>query len=156
MQQGAYPSKQGTLLNSSDGCGGCCVKPPPQNVVRDYNMLQGTYHPSDLAYMVIRDINVRYIIVENDSSTKNIGIAITTMSDGPVPSIQKILQPKEAVHLGINPPEQNQQYLWLLDPYTKLPVGHASVLLHNTNQFVIRQGTNKWWVSKYRMVGYKG
>jgi hypothetical protein len=156
MQQGAYPAKPNTLLNQSDGCGSCCQRPPLQNTVRDYNMLQGTYHPSDLSYMVLRDVNTKSITVENGSSTKNIGIAITTMSDGPLPTIQRILQPQETLHLGINQPEQAQQYLWLLDPQTKLPVGHASVLLHNANQFVLRDGVNKWFVSKYHQVGYRG
>jgi hypothetical protein len=49
----------------------------PFNHVRDYNKLQGMTHPSDIHIQTSRDINHRYITVEN-SGRRPIGVAIRT------------------------------------------------------------------------------
>ena len=56
------------------------------NYVRDYNKAQGTVNPTDLSYQIIRDINLRYITVQN-SSLNPAGISITPYISGPTPKI---------------------------------------------------------------------
>lgn len=49
----------------------------PQNKVLDYSKLQGVINPSDLNQRPPRDINSRYITIEN-SSNRSIGVGIET------------------------------------------------------------------------------
>ena len=142
---------------SLDGCGQTIISRPKQNIVKDYNLLQGTYNPAELINQPPRDINTRYIRVENGSAKKMAGIAITTnWYLNVIPPIQRILYPQEILHLGVNLPEMEQQFLWILHPETKMPIGGPTPLSHNANSFILREGVNKWNVDKFKFVPYKG
>lgn len=139
-----------------DGCGQNRQFRPKQNIVKDYNLLQGTFNPADLINQPPRDVNSRYIRVENGSKSY-IGIAITpSFYLEEVPPIQRVLGPLEMLHLGVNLPDMDQQFLWVLDPQTKKPVGGPSPLIHNANSFVLRKGVNKWNVEKLHYASYRG
>lgn len=115
------------------------------NTVRNFNKLQGTTHPSDLHVQIRRDINNRYITVEN-SSIRPIGFAIVSYVSGPVPKILKTLLPGEIVHLGINSQGSYPQYVWILSPETSQPVSRPCLIRSTSNSLVLRDGVNKWWV----------
>lgn len=124
------------------------------NVVRDYDRAQGTTHPADLAYQIVRDINIRYVTVEN-SATGPIGVAIVNYLSGPTPPIKFVLKGGEIRHLGINSQGGPDQALWLLDVNTKKPVGNPTMLHRHVNQFVIRQGLNAYWVQFFVRPSYR-
>jgi hypothetical protein len=122
---------------------------PKHSRVVDYNKIQGTTHPTDLHVQIIRDYNVRHVSIEN-SSTRPIGIAVTTYVSGPTPPILHSLAPSEIKHLGINSQGGPPQYLWILDLDTKKVVGKPSILRRDANSFVLRDGVNKWWVQFFK------
>jgi hypothetical protein len=124
-----------------------------QNIVRDYNKVQGTTHPADLSYQLIRDYNLRYITVQN-SATRPVAFAITTYYNGPTPPIGSILEPGEIKHLGINSQGDSPQYIWLLGVQTSLPTGPVSLIRSNSNDLVIRDGLNIQWVHFYARPSY--
>ena len=126
---------------------------PFHNITRDYDKLQGTTHPSDLAYQIIRDYNVRYINIQN-SSQRPVGVAIVTYLSGPTPETLFSLAGGEIKHLGINTQGGPPQFIWLLDLQTGLPVTAPMLLRSNANAFVLRDGVNKWWVSAYKFPSY--
>ena len=124
------------------------------NIVRDYNKVQGTTHPSDLSYQIIRDYHVRQISIQN-SDFRPIGCAITTYMNGPTPPILFTLAGGEIKTLAINPHTNGPpQWLWLLNTETKQPVGPPSILQNNSNTFVIRQGLNKTFVHNFSFPSY--
>lgn len=124
------------------------------NVVKDYSKLQGVYHPADLSNHILREINSRYITIEN-SSNRSIGVAITSYYDGPVPEIQFTVVPGEVKHLGVNPHGGPSQFIRLLDLTTKRPVSDPKSIQSNSNQFVLRDGINKWWVDTFYRASYR-
>lgn len=128
---------------------------PRHNIVRNWNHAQGYGDAPDGAYQIRRDINLRYITVEN-SGTRPIGFAITNYepSSGLTPPIRKILAPGETEHLGINSHGSFAQYLWIIDPQTRKVVGSVDCLRNNSNQFVLRDGLNKWYIHFYKMASY--
>ncbi len=126
---------------------------PIHNIVREYNKSQGTTHPADLSYQILRDYNVRYITVEN-SSLRNIGIAVTSYLSGPAPTILRYLKGGEIIHLGINSQGSYPQFLWILDPETKRPVGTPENIKSNSNSLVLRDGVNKWWIQYFKRPSY--
>jgi hypothetical protein len=124
------------------------------NVVRDYTMAQGYTHPTDSHVIPRRDLNVRYVTLEN-SSSRPIGIAITTYCCGPpIPKLQFVLGPGEIKHLGINTHGEPMQYIHMLDPETKLPVGSPKDLQTNANQFVLRDGLQNWYIQPFKRAIY--
>lgn len=124
-----------------------------QNVIRDYNKLQGTTHPTDLSYQIIRDYNSRYVTVQN-SAVIPIGISITSYLTGKTPDILFILQGGEIKHLGLNSHNSGPQYIWLLSPKDGSPVGNPTCLKENSNDFVVRNGINKWWIQFFSRPSY--
>ena len=127
--------------------------PKDYNIVRDYDKAQGTTHPADLSYQIIRDYGLRYITIEN-SSVRPIGIAIKTYASGPTPPILFTLVGGEIKHLGINEHGGPMQYVWMLDIETKNPVGRPSPVNSNSNQLVLRDGINKWFIQYYYRPSY--
>ena len=121
---------------------------PVHNITRDYNKAQGTSHPTDLAYQIPRDIGVRYVTVEN-SAIRPVGCAITSYASGPTPPILFTLAPGEIKHIGINSHGGPPQFLWPIDLQTKLPVGENVIFQSISNQYVLRDGINKWWVQAF-------
>lgn len=119
----------------------------PINIVRDYNKVQGVTHPTDLSLQIIRDVNVRYITLQN-SSTNVIAFVILNEESTEFPEDWMILNPSEIRHLAINPHGSDAQYLVLADPMSNPPKIMSSeiYLRSNSNDFVIRAGINKWWV----------
>jgi len=127
--------------------------PKNYNIVRDYNKLQGTTHPSDLAYQIIRDYHNRYVTVEN-SSPRPIGVGITSYCTGPVPPILFTLAGGEIRHLAINTRGGPMQYMWILDLQTKKSVSNSYPFRTDGNQFVLRDGLNKWFVQTFKRASY--
>lgn len=123
------------------------------NTITDYDKLQGTTHPSDLSYQIARDINSRYITVEN-SSPNPASVAITTYLSGPTPEVLFTLAGGEIKHLGINSHGGPPQYIWILDYQTKEPVSQPTLIRSNANQLVLRDGINKWFVHFFRRPSY--
>lgn len=126
---------------------------PVHNITRDWNKAQGMSHPTDGAYQIRRDVGLRYITVEN-SAPRPIGCAITTYSSGPTPPILFSLAPGEIKHLGINSQGGPPQFLWILDLTTKLPAGENVIIQSNSNQLVLRDGVNKWFVQFFSRPSY--
>jgi hypothetical protein len=123
------------------------------NIVRDYDKAQGTTHPADLSYQIIRDYNIRYITVEN-SSPRPVGVAITTYLSGPTPPILFTLAGGEIKHLGINTHGGPPQYIWLLDVQTLKETGNPTHIRSNSNQLVIRDGLNKQFIQFFIRPSY--
>ena len=126
------------------------------NSVRDYNIAQGVSHPSDLTVQIIRDYNIRYITVENSSPYTPVGISIVESFDKvPIPPIKFSLAPGEIRHLGVNPPDTGMsQYIHILDLKTGKHVGEPAIIATNANQFVLREGINRWNVQKFKRATY--
>jgi len=128
----------------------------PLNKVSDYNVLQGVSHPSDLTNQIVRDINARYITVENSSPTMRVGIAITTSyMTNHVPQISFYLAPGEIRHVGINSPGGQMQAVHVINPETKYWLGDPYALRTDANQFVIRHGINKFFIDPFHRPSYR-
>ena len=123
------------------------------NIVRDYNKVQGVTHPSDLSVQIIRDYNVRYVSIEN-SSRDPIALGFTTYPTGPLPKPRILLSGGEVKNIAINSQGDAQQYLWLLDPETHNTIGFTHPLSRNANQFVIRRGLNLTFVQEFIRPSY--
>ena len=122
---------------------------PDSNIRRDYDKAQGTTHPTDLSYQIIRDTGLRYITVQN-SSPRPVGFAITTYINGPTPPILASLAGGEIKHLGINSHGGPPQFIWVLDVQTHMPISEPTSLRSDAQDFVLRDGVNKWWVQSFR------
>jgi len=125
------------------------------NIVRDWNKVQGMTHPSDETAQIRRDINTRRISVEN-SSERTISVAIVPYYQGPLPIAQATLVGGRIINVGVNLPDGPMQYIHVLDPKTRKPVGAPYALRHDANSFVLRDGVNKWWVQAFQATGFKG
>ncbi len=122
---------------------------PRTNGVRDYNAAQGVSHPSDLTVQIIRDINLRYVTIEN-SSFNHIGVSITDAPEMyPTPPLKFTLIPGEIRHLGINTIGEPMQFIHLIDLKTKRHVATPYPFRTNANSFVLREGINKWFVDGF-------
>lgn len=125
------------------------------NIVRDWNKLQGMTSPTDSHIQIRRDINHRYVSVENSSPTNHISIGIVTYFTGPIPQINFTLAPGEVKALGVNTPgDTPMQFIHMIDPKTKTEVGNPYALRTDANTFVLRQGINMWWVDPYFTPGF--
>jgi len=118
---------------------------PNYNIVRDYSQAQGYTHPTDAHVQIPRDVGLRYVSIEN-SSMRPVSFAITPYISGPTPPILATLAGSEIRDIGINSHGGPPQFLWLLDPFSGKLVGEPVILQSNSNQFVLRDGVNKWWV----------
>ena len=126
---------------------------PNHSIIRNYNQAQGITHPTDLSYQIIRHYGLRYVSIQN-SSTRPIGIAITSYISGPTPPILTSLAAGEIRPLGVNSHGGSPQYLWLLDVQTEQPVGAPEILATDGQDFVLRDGVGKWWVQKFKRASY--
>lgn len=125
------------------------------NVTRDYNIAQGVSHPSDLSNHILRDINIRYVTVENSSPENFVGIAVTDAHYmTPIPPIKFSLAPGEIKHLGINTIGEPMQYIHMLNLRTGLYLGDPQPFRTDANQFVLRDGINKWFVDTFHRPSY--
>ena len=125
------------------------------NKIRDWALLQGMTHPTDNYVQPLRDLNSRYITIEN-SSERQVGIAITTYPCGePTPVINFIMDASEVKHLGVNLPDEQQQYIHMLDPQSGKPVGEPTVIMTHANQFVLRDGLQGWFVHFFKRANYR-
>lgn len=123
-------------------------------IVRDYNKVQGCSNPTDLTTQIVRDINVRYVTVEN-SSPHSIGVAVMPYVSGPTPPIRFLLHGGEIKHLAINSQGDDPQAIWLIDPKTKRLAGDPTLFHRHVNSFVLRDGVNKWWVQFFSRPSYR-
>lgn len=123
------------------------------NVVRDYNIAQGTSHPSDLIHQIIRDYNIRYVTVEN-SSTEPIGVSVSDKADV-TPHIKFTLVGGEIKHIGINTMGGPMQFIHIIDLESRKPVGSPYPFRTDANQFVLRHGINKWFVQPFKRGSYR-
>ena len=126
------------------------------NIVRDWNMAQGFGDSSDEIAYIKRDLDLRHVTVEN-SGERLIGVGITTYPQGgPIPKPNFILRGGEIKDVGINTIGGPMQYIWLLDPINGKPVGNTYPFRTDSNQYVIRDGVNMFWVQAFQSSGYKG
>lgn len=133
--------------------------PPPyhriisknRNIVKDFNMLQG--FESAMDYIPRRDINCRYCSIEN-ASLNPIACAITLYEVGPIPPPAFYLKGGEVKAVGLNPPDEEAQFLWLMDWRNKKPVSDPQILNVQANQVIIREGDNMWTVNLYRQATF--
>lgn len=126
------------------------------NITRDWNMSQGFSNPADETVMIRRDLDIRRVSIENSSTEIPVGCAITTYYEGPQPRIQFVLAPGEVKYIGINSIGSSMQYLWYMDIKTGASVGCPLAFRTDCNQFVLRQGLNKWFVQAFQTAGFKG
>jgi hypothetical protein len=124
------------------------------SITRDWNQTQGYTHPSDEHIQIRADINVRHVSIEN-SSERPIGVAITTYYQGPLPNIQFVLNGGELKSVGINTIGGPMQFIHILDPQTKMPVGSPTAFRTDCNSFVLRDGLNKWYVQFFKTTGFR-
>lgn len=125
------------------------------NVVREYNVVQGTSHPSDLSTQILRDINVRYVTVEN-SSPQPIVVAISEdYHIDQIPPKNFLLAGGQIRHIGINTIGEPMQYIHILDYQNGNRVGDPYAFRTDANQFVLRRGINKWFVQAYKRPSYR-
>jgi len=128
----------------------------PINQVRDYNVSQGTTHPSDLTHQILRDYNIRYVTVENSSPNNPVGVAITaSKSVFQTPPISFSLAPGEIRHIGINSIGSPMQFIHILSLETGKHIGDPFAFRTDSNQFVLRDGINKWHVQPFKRPSYR-
>lgn len=124
------------------------------NAVRDYSLAQGVTHPSDLTVHTLNDINLRYVTIEN-SGLVPIGIGITTTPEkDPVPPLKFKLQAGEIRHIGINSIGEMMQFIHIIDLESKTHVGRPYPMRTDSNQFVLRNGINMWFVQAFHRSTY--
>lgn len=126
---------------------------PTYNIVRDFIKAEGVTHPTDHHIEIRRDVNVRYVTLEN-SGQRQFGVAIVNYYNGPVPPIRFYIGPGEIRHLGINTQGGPAQFVHILDPETGQPTGNPAIFSRNANEFVIRDGINKTWIHKFYRASY--
>jgi hypothetical protein len=127
----------------------------PTSVVRDYNVAQGVTHPSDLTTQIIRDYNIRYVTIENSSPTTPLAVSIADSWEmEPPPPIKFTLAMGEIRHIGINTIGEPMQYIHMFSLLNKKYLGEPYPLRTDANQFVLREGINKWFVSPFRRPSY--
>lgn len=124
------------------------------SIIRDWNHVQAYTHPSDEHIQIRRDINTRRISIEN-SSQRPVGVAITTYYGDPLPKIGFVLQGGEIKAVGINSIGSPMQFINLLDPVTGLRVGSPTSFRTDCNTFVLRDGTNAWFVAGYQTTAFR-
>jgi hypothetical protein len=153
---------------------GDLLKGKKWNIVRDWNQLQGYTNPADEMVQIRRDLNSRRVSIEN-SSERPIGVAITSFYTVPSwneepnrtnPPTQLNLAPKllpnfylaggEVKYIAINTMDGPMQYVHLLDPDTGLPVSNPTPFTTGANQFVLRDGIQKWWVQRFAQRNFRG
>lgn len=115
------------------------------NNIKHWDKLQGYTHASDEYIQIRRDLNHRYVTIEN-SGVNPIGIAITTYWCGDLPKVQFVINPNEIKNIGINAIGEVMQFIHLLNPITGEPVGSPTSFNTRSNQFVLREGLQKWYV----------
>jgi hypothetical protein len=126
------------------------------NIARDWNMAQGFSNPADQTVMIRRDINLRKVSIENSSPDQCVGCAITTYYEGPLPTPQFILQPGEVKYIGINTIGGPMQFLFYMDVKSGKQMGTPCPFRTDCNQFVLRQGVNRWFVQTFQTAGFRG
>ena len=129
-----------------------CTPYIDMNQFYDTNKLQGVTHPFDTS--IPRDLNTRWVSIEN-SSLRPIGIAIVNYYSGPTPVMTKLMRPGEVFNASINTVDMPDQFIHILNPDNGLPVSYPTILDRMSNQFVLRDGLNLWFVQKYRRSSYK-
>lgn len=124
------------------------------NIVRDWNKLQGFTSPTDTHIQIKRDLNSRYVTLEN-SSQRPVGIAITTYYGDPLPKLQFILDGGEVKNIGINPIGSAMQFIHILDPVNGERIGSCTSFRTDCNQFVLRDGLNGWFVQCFQRTAFR-
>jgi len=151
-------SAQRQIINKKTGQGISKSPCDPQTTVYsgvfDYNKLQGTYSGPDLIDRIPRDINHRYITIEN-SSDRTFACAINADPNTCPTKSNFLIGPNGIKELGINDlGTSSSQWLWIINPRGK-PMGPPTILDNATNQFVIRNGENVIFVQRFHRAGYK-
>jgi len=125
------------------------------NISRDWNMAQGFSNPADETVMIRRDIDIRKVSVENSSPDNPLRCAITTYYEGPLPNTEFTLSPGEVKYVAINTIGGPMQFLWYMDMRSGRPLGTPTPFRTDCNQFVLRQGLNRWFVQSFQTSGFK-
>lgn len=113
------------------------LKPHKENIVLNWNLLQGYDYTSNEILQQPRRLNYRHVSIEN-GSPYGIGIAITNTTDiATKPMIG--LKPGEIYDLAVNPHQIGHppgQYIHIFDKNGI--AGQPSVLRSDSNSFVVR------------------
>lgn len=125
------------------------------NGIYDWLKLQGMSSAQDSSIQIRRDINTRYVTLEN-SGDKTVGIAITLFyCSNQTPKIQFYIQGGEIKHLGINTIDGPMQFIHIFDPQTNKPIGSPTSFRTDSNCFVIRMGDiGKYWIQSFKRAVY--
>lgn len=115
------------------------------NLVKDYNLYQGVYHPSD-SHVARRSLNVRRVLIENTGSLE-VSVRISSTMYGRKTNFS--LGPGEGKFIGINPIGEGPQYITIHHPLTGERVSNPTPLSRDSNQFVIREGMNNYFIHKF-------
>lgn len=116
------------------------------NKVKNYELLQGVVHPTD--HGVRRDLSSKRISVEN-SGDRPISVRISADFYGD--EMNFTLRGGETKFVAINAVGDGAQYITLHHPITKERLSKPTVLSRESNQFVLRDGINNWFVHKFHM-----
>lgn len=124
------------------------------NIVRDWNKLQGYSSSEDNSIQPLRDLNTRYITIEN-SATVPVAVALAVYAFGAVPKAQMILNAGEIKNLGVNTRgDLPLQFIHILDPINGKPLGAPNELRSTSNSYVLRNATTKWYVQYFYRPSY--
>lgn len=131
------------------------AEPSNINIVKDWNKVQGYTDATDEHQLIRRNINYRYVSIEN-ATKANIGFSIEksmTVKSQP----RFVLPPKGIKDLAVN--EYNNtydygiQYIRLFDGDRE--IGHPCPLTTDANEFVIRESKGHAFVHKYHRPVYR-
>lgn len=125
------------------------------NKIRDWNKLQGMTDPSDEIIQIRRDLNHRYVSLEN-SSPNPVGIAITTYyCSKETPKLNFVIKGGEIKHLAINTIDGPMQFIHFINIDTGKSIGSPTSFRTDANQFVLRQGMSGWFVQAFYRAGFR-
>lgn len=122
--------------------------------VRDWNKVQGFGSATDDSVQIRRDLNHRYVTIEN-SSPNPVGIGITTYYCGENPKLDFVLKGGQIINLAINTIDGPMQFIHFVDIKTGKPTGSPTSFRTDSNQFVLRQGMSGWFVQTYYRPVYR-
>lgn len=120
---------------------------------RNWNLLQGYGDVSDEIVYTRRDINSRKISIEN-SGYSEVLFTISPYYDKIGVNYKK-LKPHEVFYAAVNTVDDEPQYIFLISTKDKKVIGGPFQIRSDANQYVIRQGLNKWYIQPFQQSFFK-
>jgi len=124
-----------------------------QNRVKDYRTLENQQDPGQVSLR--QNINSKHVRIENNSKNDVlVGIDIhRNPHNQPKPKF--LLRGGEVRDLAVNMPGEILQYIWLYDSRTGKILNDPHAMQNHMNQFVVIEGTNRWWIMDFQHKGYR-